>query len=107
MSGLGKNLFAIPYEVATQSILEDGEVEIRNRVSKLGFISKKEKNLIEGDTDCNKTINATAYKVANIKVVGSQQPTISNPAGGAVIDAESRVTIASIITALKNHGLIA
>ena len=107
LSGLGKNLFAIPYEVATQSILEDGETEIRNRVSKVGFVAKADKNQISGDTDCDKTFNATAYKVGNIKVVGSQQPTIANPTGGAIIDAESRVAIASIITALKNHGLIA
>lgn len=101
------NLFGIPYEVATQSILEEGDSEVKNRVSKNGFKAGNNKNNIVGDTDCDKSFNALSYKVNNVKVVGSQQATISNPAGGVVIDAEARVTIANIITALKNHGLIA
>lgn len=105
--GSNTNLFGTPYDVMTQSILEEGETEIKNRVSSLGFKAGAEKNNITGDVDCDKSINAVSYKVANIKVVGSQQPTIANPAGGAIIDAESRVAIANIITALKNHGLIA
>lgn len=105
-NGSKTNLFGIPYEVASQSILEEGDSEVKNRVSNNGFKAGTSKNTIVGDTDCDKSFNALSYKVNNIKVVGSQQPTISNPAGGVVIDAESRVAIASIITALKNHGLI-
>lgn len=101
------NLYGIPYDVSTQSTLQDGESEIKNRVSNLGFKAGNEKNNITGDVDCDKSINALSYKVNNVKVVDSQQPTINNPAGGSIIDAESRVAIASIITALKNHGLIA
>jgi len=101
------NLFGIPYEVATQSILEDGDSELKNRVSNNGFKAGNSKNNIVGDTDCDKSFNALSYKVNNIKVVGSQQATINNPAGGTIVDAEARVAIASIITALKNHGLIA
>ena len=106
-NGSKTNLFGIPYEVATQSILEDGDSELKNRVSKNGFKAGSGKNIVVGDTDCDKSFNALSYKVNNIKVVGSQQATINNPAGGTTIDAEARVTIASIITALKNHGLIA
>lgn len=101
------NLFGIPYEVATQSILEDGDSELKNRVSNNGFKAGSSKNNIVGDTDCDKSFNALSYKVNNIKIIGSQQATINNPAGGSIIDAEARVAIASIITALKNHGLIA
>ena len=106
-NGSKTNLFGIPYEVATQSTLEDGDSEVKNRVSNNGFKAGNTKNTIVGDTDCNKSFNALSYKVNNIKVVGSQQATINNPAGGTIVDAESRVAIASIITALKNHGLIA
>jgi hypothetical protein len=107
--GLGSktNLFGIPYDVLTQSTLEAGDSEVRNRVSNNGFKAGKSKNNIVGDTDCDKSFNAVSYKVNNIKVVGSQQATIANPAGGIIIDAESRVAITSIITALKAHGLIA
>jgi hypothetical protein len=100
-------LFGLPYDVLTQSTLEAGDSEVRNRVSNNGFKAGKSKNNITGDTDCDKSFNAVSYKVNNIKVVGSQQATIANPAGGIIIDAESRVAITSIITALKAHGLIA
>lgn len=105
--GSKSNLFGIPYDVISQSTLEDGDSEIKNRVSNNGFKAGTSKNNITGDVDCDKSFNAVSYKVNNIKVVGSQQPTIANPAGGVIIDAESRVAIASIITTLKNHGLIA
>lgn len=105
--GSKSNLFGIPYDVISQSTLEDGDSEIKNRVSNNGFKAGTSKNNITGDVDCDKSFNAVSYKVNNIKVVGSQQPTVANPAGGVIIDAESRVAIASIITTLKNHGLIA
>lgn len=101
------NLFAIPYDITSQAILEDGEVELRNRVSGLGFKAKQATNEISGATLIDNTCEATAYKVSGIKVVGNQEPTIANPAGGAIIDTESRLAISNIITALKNHGLIA
>ena len=107
--GLGSktNLFGIPYDVITQSTLDEGDCEIKNRSSLLGFKAGASKNNITGDVDCDKSFNAVSYKVNNIKVVGSQQPTISNPVGGGIVDVESRSAISSIITALKNHGLIA
>ena len=107
--GLGSktNLFGIPYDIITQSTLEDGDSEIKNRSSSLGFKAGASKNTITGDVDCDKSINAISYKVGNTKVVGSQQATILNPIGGSTVDAEARSAISSIITALKNHGLIA
>jgi hypothetical protein len=107
--GLGSktNLFGIPYDIITQSTLEDGDSEIKNRISQFGFKAGAGKNIIKGDVDCDKSFNAVSYKVNNIKVVGSQQSTITNPTGGSVIDVQARSTISNIITALKNHGLIA
>lgn len=47
------------------------------------------------------------FHVAGQKVVGSRQAAIADPDGGAIIDAESRSSIAAILTALSAHGLIA
>jgi hypothetical protein len=105
--GSNSNLFGIPYEIKTQSTLNEGEAEVRNRSSNLGFKAGEDKNYIEGDVDINGNSNANSYKVNNIKVLGSQQPTISNPTGGSTIDAESRTAITSILNALKSHGIIA
>lgn len=41
------------------------------------------------------------------RVVGGRQAAIAGPTGGAVIDAESRATLAAILAALRAHGLIA
>ena len=41
------------------------------------------------------------------RVVGPRQPAIPTPAGGAVIDAESRTALTAILGALRAHGLIA
>jgi hypothetical protein len=101
------NLFGIAYDIITQSTLEEGEAEVRNRISNFGFLAGEDKNYIEGDVNINGNSNANSYKVNNIKVLGSQQPTISNPTGGSTIDAESRTAITSILNALKSHGIIA
>ena len=41
------------------------------------------------------------------RVVGPRQPAVAPPAGGAVIDVESRAALAAILAALRAHGLIA
>jgi hypothetical protein len=45
--------------------------------------------------------------VAGQQVVSVQQSPIANPAGGTVSDTQSRAAIAAILTALRNHGLVA
>ena len=40
------------------------------------------------------------------QVVGPRQPSIREPSGGAAIDVESRMAIASILGAIRAHGLI-
>jgi hypothetical protein len=41
------------------------------------------------------------------QVVGAQQASVAVPSGGAVVDAEARTAIASLISRLAAHGLIA
>ncbi len=48
-----------------------------------------------------------AVRVANIKVLGEQQPAIATPSSGTPIDSEARAAISSMLTALRNHGIIA
>jgi hypothetical protein len=44
---------------------------------------------------------------AGTQVVTTRQAAITNPTGGATIDAEARTAIGSILTAMRTHGLIA
>ena len=50
---------------------------------------------------------ALEYQVGGVTVVRQQQPAISDPAGGGVIDTQGRAAIASILSMLRTHGLIA
>lgn len=49
---------------------------------------------------------ATSVTIAGNRVLGERQGAIANPAGGSVIDAESRAALGAILTALRAHGLI-
>jgi hypothetical protein len=42
-----------------------------------------------------------------VQVLGARGAAIATPAGGTIIDAEGRAAIGSILTALRNHGIIA
>lgn len=60
------------------------------------------------DGDWNKgSPNVAEVRVRGIKVIGSRQPAIVDPVGGATHDVEGRAAIASILMALRQHGLIA
>lgn len=52
-------------------------------------------------------VHASAVHINGTQVVGSQQPSIPAPSGGAVTDVEARGTIAKVLAALRSHGLIA
>ena len=41
-----------------------------------------------------------------LRVVGTRRPAIDNPVGGGSIDSEARSSIAAILSAMRDHGLI-
>lgn len=45
-------------------------------------------------------------RVGGDQVIGARQAAIGDPVDGAVVDAEARVAIRSILSALRAHGLI-
>jgi len=51
-------------------------------------------------------VPALAVHVSGQQVVGARQPAIAEPAGGSVVDGEARAAVASILAALRAHGLI-
>lgn len=52
-------------------------------------------------------VSAARIDVEGVQVITTRQDAIASPAGGAVIDAEGRVTLISILNILRAHGLIA
>jgi hypothetical protein len=52
-------------------------------------------------------LRGTNVTVAGQQVVGGRTAAIASPSGGSVIDAEVRSTVGQILTALRQHGLIA
>ncbi len=101
--GSKTNAFAIPYDILTQSTLEAGEAEIRNRVSGNGFKATETQNEIEGNSLINGTCEANSYKVAGLQVVGSQGVTIANATDLATAISQLNLLLAAV----RTHGLIA
>ena len=52
-------------------------------------------------------VAAERVEIGGVKVVGAQGAAIASPAGGSIVDAEARSAIASILAAMRQHGLIA
>lgn len=52
-------------------------------------------------------VRASNVNVGGQQVVAARQPAIANPSGGSGVDANARAAISDILTALRNHGLIA
>ena len=50
---------------------------------------------------------AGGYHIGGERVVGSRQPAIATPSGGMTQDTEARGAIASMLLAMRAHGLIA
>lgn len=53
------------------------------------------------------TLKGQVLLLGGHQVVGAQQGAIATPFGGSVVDVESRSAIASILTKMRVHGLIA
>lgn len=61
-----------------------------------------------GDFQVSRSVEAAvSYIVNGVKVVGAQGAAITNPTGGATVDAEARTAIDAILARLEAHGLIA
>jgi len=45
--------------------------------------------------------------IGGVPVVGTQQPAITTPAGGLIVDVQARAAISAVIGTLQRHGLIA
>lgn len=106
----GNNIFGIPYNAPLQNTLASQEVEIGNLKNGSGNIKFRADGAIEviGDITSANNINvASAYKVADIKVLGVQQSAIANATGGSVVDVEARAALNDLLTKLRTHGLIA
>lgn len=52
-------------------------------------------------------VRASELLVDGVQVVGAQGAAIADPSGGATVDTEARAALASILAALRQHGLIA
>ena len=53
------------------------------------------------------TLFGSKVMISGTQVIGPQASSIADPAGGTTVDSEARATISSILTALRQHGLIA
>lgn len=51
-------------------------------------------------------MTAATLKIGGNPVVGSRQPAIASPTGGATVDSEARTALTAILVALRTHGLI-
>lgn len=52
-------------------------------------------------------LSGSRVEIDGIAVVGPQGAAVPDPAGGSLIDAEARASLASILSRLRDHGLIA
>ena len=55
----------------------------------------------------NGVLTATRLEIGGVQVVGEQSDPIAAPAGGSIIDDESRTAIGLILDTMRTHGLIA
>jgi len=51
-------------------------------------------------------LRADGLYVDGVRVAGARRPAIGNPVGGGSIDSEARSSIAAILSAMRDHGLI-
>lgn len=61
----------------------------------------------DGDAWRSGRVVARELVIDGKKVIGAQRSPIASPDGGQVIDSEARLSLTSVIAALRDHGLIA
>lgn len=82
--------FALPFEGMMVWSLADGMTVIRRQgVWETG------------------ALDVRTVRVAGQSLLSARQPPIADPVGGAIVDSESRATVAAILAMLRSHGLIA
>lgn len=60
----------------------------------------------DGDEWMDAPVREDGLYVEGLRVVGNRQGAIAEPVGGAAPDSEARSAIGSILTVMRNHGLI-
>jgi hypothetical protein len=61
----------------------------------------------QGGLWLKQSLNAASFTVDGVTVLNQRQPSIGSPTSGVVVDAECRIAVNQILTAMRNHGLIA
>ena len=51
-------------------------------------------------------VDASSVRINGEQVLSNRHPAIPDAAGGSVVDTEARSTLAAILAALRQHGLI-
>lgn len=111
--------YVMPYDIDNAPKILQGEKIIYGAKGNKVYLKNDGSILIEATGDQKITVTTPegnfsqdinlggVLKVNDIQVVGSQGATVSDPAGGAVIDAEARTAIIALKARLQAHGLIA
>lgn len=76
-----------------------GGMEVRHRATSelLSFIDGSWKAVM---------LNVGGVRVAGRQVLSTQAPAIADPGGGSTVDVQARSTLAAVLSALRQHGLI-
>lgn len=91
------------YDGPAEVVLSDDEFN-RIRPEVFGSVLTDLGSLPDPDLDA---VFATDAEVADVVRKPANPTTIASPTGGTTVDAEGRTTIDSILTVLRNAGLIA
>lgn len=89
--------------------LSDGGWRFINPIEGMRVVDRVSGQLIERRSGAWESgiMRALEYQAGGLTVVRQRQPPIADPAGGDVIDTQGRAAIASILSMLRTHGLIA
>lgn len=114
--GYNENIFATSFNPNAPKI-NGGETLIYNNFGNkiylksngdIDIVAAKNINITATITSASGDINTQGvYKVDGTQVVTNQQPAITPPTGGSVVDVQAREAINQIISTLQTHGLIA
>ena len=61
----------------------------------------------DGSIWTDAAVRADGYYQGGVRIIGGRGAAISEPFGGAIIDAECRATVGALLATMRAHGLIA